>query len=149
MPADLTPSDMISLISEALGEKDEEGEPETLLKLLLRDDLPKQTRLIILNCIVKNCGLQKGLSILDPFVPLDEIQSLETLKISGTQILVCINYTKVKDCYMIMLANRQFRIRRVTNPTELLQKMKQQQQGGGMKKQSKDLIMSKLSGEDL
>jgi hypothetical protein len=97
---------------------------------------------------VKNCGLQKGLSILDPFVPLDEIQSLETLKISGTQILVCINYTKVKDCYMIMLANRQFRVRRVTNPADLLQKMKQQQQGGG-KKQNKDLILSKLSGEDL
>jgi hypothetical protein len=49
MPSDLTPSDMISLISEALGEKDDEGEPETLIKLLLRDDLPKQTRLIILN----------------------------------------------------------------------------------------------------
>jgi hypothetical protein len=146
MPTDLTPSDVISIISEALGEKDEEGLPETLLRLLLRDDLPKQTRLIILNCIVKNCGLQKNLSILDPFVPLDEIQSLETLKISGDQTLVCINYAKVRDCYMIMLANRQFRIRRVTNPTELLQKMKQQ---GGGKKQTKDLILSKLSGEDL
>ena len=85
MPSDLTPSDMISLISEALGEKDDEGEPETLIKLLLRDDLPKQTRLIILNCIVKNCGLQKSLSILDPFVPMDEIESLETLKIDGTE----------------------------------------------------------------
>ena len=148
MPTELTPSDIIALISEAVGEKDEEGEPETLLKLLLRDDLPKQTRLIILNCIVKNCGLQKGLSILDPFVPLDEIESVETLKIDGTKVLTCINYTKVKDCYLIMLANRQFRIRRVTNPTELLQKMKQQQ-GGGKKQQTKDLILSKLSGEDL
>ncbi|MCI4455279.1 MAG: hypothetical protein JHC23_00950 [Sulfolobus sp.] len=145
-PADLTPSDVISLISEALGEKDEEGEPETLLKLLLRDDLPKQTKLIILNCIVKNCGLQKGLSILDPFVPLDEIESIETSKIDGTKVLTCINYTKVKDCYMIILANRQFRIKRVTNPGELLQKMKQQ---GGVKKQAKDIILSKLSGEDL
>jgi len=85
MPADLTPADVVSLISEALGEKDEDGQPETLLKLLLRDDLPKQTKLIILNCIVKNCGLQKGLSILDPFVPLDEIESLETVKIDGTK----------------------------------------------------------------
>jgi len=148
MPTELTPSDIISLISEALGERDEEGEPETLLKLLLRDDLPKQTRLIILNCIVKNCGLQKGLSILDPFVPLDEIESIETVKIDGTKVLTCINYTKVKDCYLIILANRQFRIRRVTNPTELLQKMKQQQGAGG-KIQTKDLILSKLSGEDL
>jgi hypothetical protein len=85
MPTDLTPADVISLISEALGEKDEEGEPETLLKLLLRDDLPKQTRLIVLNCIVKNCGLQKSLSIIDPFVPLDEIESIETVKIEGTE----------------------------------------------------------------
>ena len=145
MPTELTPSDMISLISEALGDKDEEGEPETLIKLLLRDDLPKQTRLIILNCIVKNCGLQKSLSILDPFVPIDEIQSLETLKIDGTKILACINYTKVRDCYLIMLANRYFQIKRVTNPNELLQKMKQ----GGGKKQNKDLILSKLGGEDL
>jgi len=145
MPTELTPSDMISLISEALGDKDEEGEPETLIKLLLRDDLPKQTRLIILNCIVKNCGLQKSLSILDPFVPIDEIESLETLKIDGTKVLACINYTKVRDCYLIILANRQFHIKRVTNPNELLQKMKQ----GGGKKQNKDLILSKLSGEDL
>jgi hypothetical protein len=147
MPADLTPSDMISLISEALGEKDDEGEPETLMKLLLRDDLPKQTRLIILNCIVKNCGLQKSLSILDPFVPLDEIESIETLKLEETKILTCINYKKVRDCYLIMLANRQFHITRITDPNELLQKMKQQQEGG--RKQNKDLILSKLSGEDL
>jgi len=147
MPFDLTPSDMISLISEALGEKDDEGEPETLIKLLLRDDLPKQTRLIILNCIVKNCGLQKSLSILDPFVPMDEIESLETLKIDGTKILTCINYKKVRDCYLIMLTNRQFRVMRVTDPNELLQKMKQQRGGG--RKQTKDLILSKLSGEDL
>ena len=146
MPSDLTPADVISLISEAVGEKDEEGEPETLLKLLLRDDLPKQTRLIVLNCIVKNCGLQKSLSIIDPFVPLDEIESIETLKIEGTKVLVCINYAKVKDCYLIILANRQFHIKRVTNPNELLQKMKQQ---GGVKKQTKDLILSKLSGEEL
>jgi hypothetical protein len=146
MPTDLTPADVISLISEALGEKDEEGEPETLLKLLLRDDLPKQTRLIVLNCIVKNCGLQKSLSIIDPFVPLDEIESIETLKIEGTKILACINYAKVRDCYLIILANRQFHIKRVTNPNELLQKMKQQ---GGGKKQTKDLILSKLSGEEL
>jgi hypothetical protein len=145
MPSDLTPADVVSLISEALGEKDEDGQPETLLKLLLRDDLPKQTKLIILNCIVKNCGLQKGLSILDPFVPLDEIESLETVKIDGTKVLTCINYTKVKDCYLIMLANRQFSIKRVTNPADLLQKMKQQ---GGGKKQTKDLILSKLSGEE-
>jgi len=147
MQPELTPSDIISLISEALGEKDEEGELETLIKLLLRDDLPKQTRLIILNCIVKNCGLQTSLSILDPFVPIDEIQSLEVLKIEGTKILVCINYTKVRDCYLIILANRQFHIKRVTNPSELLQKMKQQQGGG--KRQNKDLILSKLGGEDL
>jgi len=147
MQPELTPSDMIALISEALGEKDEDGDPETLIKLLLRDDLPKQTRLIILNCIVKNCGLQKSLSILDPFVPIDDIQSLEALKIEGTKILVCINYTKVRDCYLIILANRQFHIKRVTNPNELLQKMKQQQGGG--KRQNKDLILSKLGGEDL
>jgi len=147
MQHELTPSDMIALISEALGEKDEEGDPETLIKLLLRDDLPKQTRLIILNCIVKNCGLQTSLSILDPFIPIEEIQSIETLKIEGTKILACINYTKVRDCYLIILANRQFHIKRVTNPAELLQKVKQQQGGG--KKQSKDIILSKLGGEDL
>ena len=94
---------------------------------------------------MKNCGLQKNLSILDPFVPLDEIESLETLKIDKTKILTCINYKKVRDCYLIILANRQFRIRRITDPNELLQKIKQQRG----RKQNKDLILSKLSGEDL
>ncbi|MGC9105413.1 MAG: hypothetical protein ACP5HQ_03180 [Thermoprotei archaeon] len=53
----VSPSDFIRIITEALGDNsDESDEPQALLRLLHRNDLDKTVKLVVINCIVKNCG---------------------------------------------------------------------------------------------